>query len=80
MSMLIAPGIEVDSEVCSGRPCIAGTRLEVSIVLEYLEYGKTFADILESYPFLSKEKLQDVVRYARKVIEGEEVIPFEVAP
>jgi uncharacterized protein (DUF433 family) len=78
--MIIAPGIEVDPEICGGKPCIANTRLAVSIILEYLEYGKSFNDILESYPFLTEENIRDVIRYVRNLVEGEDVIPFEMAP
>ena len=76
--MLIAPRIEIDPEVCGGKPCIAGTRLAVSIILEWLENGKTFADILEAYPFLTKEDIRAAVHYARMIIEREDVIPFDV--
>ncbi|MFX0207007.1 MAG: DUF433 domain-containing protein [Candidatus Hodarchaeota archaeon] len=76
--MLIAPRIEIDPEVCGGKPCIAGTRLAVSILLEWLENGKTFSDILEAYPFLSEEDIRGAIRYARIIIEKEDVIPFEM--
>lgn len=76
--MLVAPRIEIDPEVCGGKPCIAGTRLAVSIILEWLENGKTFTDILEAYPFLTEEDIRAAVRYARMIIEREDVIPFDV--
>ncbi|MHA1167439.1 MAG: DUF433 domain-containing protein [Candidatus Hodarchaeales archaeon] len=76
--MLIASRIEVDPEICGGKPCVAGTRLAITIILEWLESGKTFSDILDAYPYLSREDLQAVIRYARLTVEGEEVIPFDV--
>ncbi|MFQ5981661.1 MAG: DUF433 domain-containing protein [Candidatus Heimdallarchaeota archaeon] len=77
--MLVAPRIEVDTEVCGGKPCIAGTRLAVYIILEWLENGKSFADIIEAYPFLTEDDIRAAVSYARLTIEREDVIPLEVA-
>ncbi len=77
--MIIAPRIEADPEVCAGKPCIEGTRLAVGIILEWLEAGKAFEDILEAYPFLKREDIVAAIRYARQTIEGEEIVAFEMA-
>jgi uncharacterized protein (DUF433 family) len=69
--MVIEERIETDSEVCHGKPCIKGTRIMISIILEWLEAGKTFEEIMDAYPELSKEDLSATVRYARKLIEEE---------
>ncbi|MFW9994212.1 MAG: DUF433 domain-containing protein [Candidatus Odinarchaeota archaeon] len=77
--MLVVPHIEVDLGVCGDKPCIVGTRLAITIILEWLKSGKTFPDILDAYPFLTIEDLQAAIRYARLTIAGEEIIPFDVA-
>lgn len=69
--MVIEERIETDSEVCHGKPCIKGTRIMISIILEWIEAGKTFEEIMDAYPELSKEDLSATVRYARKLIEEE---------
>jgi len=69
--MVIEERIETDSEICHGKPCIKGTRIMISIILEWLEAGKTFEEIMDAYPELSKEDLSATVRYARKLIEEE---------
>ncbi len=69
--MVIEERIETDPEICHGKPCIKGTRIMISIILEWLEAGKTFEDIMDAYPELSKEDLSATVRYARKIIEEE---------
>ena len=76
--MRVAPRIEIDPEVCGGKPCIAGTRFAISIILEWIENGKTFSDILAAYPFLTEEDIRAAVRYARTIIEREDVVPFDV--
>ncbi|MDQ6666031.1 MAG: DUF433 domain-containing protein [Acidobacteriota bacterium] len=39
--------ISVDPNVCHGRPCINGTRIMVWQILDLLEAGKSFDDILK---------------------------------
>ena len=63
--------IEIDPEICHGRPRIKGTRIMISIVLEWLEAGKSFEDINDAYPELSNEDISAAIRYARRVIEEE---------
>ena len=69
--MVIGERIETDPEICHGKPCIKGTRIMISIILEWLEAGKTFEEIMDAYPELSKEDISATVRYARKLIEEE---------
>jgi len=69
--MVIEERIETDPEICHGKPCIKGTRIMISIILEWLEAGKTFEEIMDAYPELSKEDLSATVRYARRLIEEE---------
>ncbi len=72
--MVIEERIEIDPEICHGKPRIKGARITVSIILEWLEAGKTFEEIIGVYPDISKEDISATVRYARKLIEEEESI------
>ena len=47
----------------SGRP-VAGTRISVSDVLEYLASGMSQEEILADFPDLRPEHIQAVLRYA----------------
>jgi uncharacterized protein (DUF433 family) len=69
--MVIEERIETDPEICHGKPRIKGTRIIISIILEWIEAGKTFEEIMDAYPELSKEDISATVRYARKSIEEE---------
>ncbi|TKJ19574.1 MAG: antitoxin [Promethearchaeota archaeon Loki_b32] len=69
--MVIEERIETDPEICHGKPRIKGTRIIISIILEWLEAGKTFEEIMDAYPELSKEDISATIRYARKSIEEE---------
>ena len=45
--------ISVDPAVCFGKPCIRGTRIWVSLLLENLADGLSEAELLQAYPQLS---------------------------
>ena len=47
--------ISIKADVCHGKPCIAGTRIMVSIILEYLKAGESVETILKEYPSLKEE-------------------------
>lgn len=71
--MVLEERIEIDSEICHGKPRIKGTRIMISILLEWLEAGKNFEDIINAYPELTTDDISAVIRYARKVIEDERI-------
>lgn len=62
--------IVMDPEICHGKPTIKGTRVLVSVILDCLEAGDTFEEILEAYPTIKIDDIKAVLRYAREVIEG----------
>lgn len=63
--------IEINPEICHGKPRIKGTRIMISIILEWLEAGKNFEEIIEAYPDLSNKDISASIRYARKLLEEE---------
>ena len=56
--------IRIDPNVCGGAPCIAGTRIRVSVVLDNLAEGLTPDEIADEYPPLTVEDVQAAVAYA----------------
>jgi uncharacterized protein (DUF433 family) len=56
--------ITVDPEVCHGKPCVKGTRVIVSVILDNLAVGQTPEEIMESYPSVSREAIQATIAYA----------------
>ncbi|MBM3150706.1 MAG: DUF433 domain-containing protein [Chloroflexi bacterium] len=66
--------IVVDPKIYGGKPCIRGTRITVTMVLELLEDGITFQQaITEYYPQMTKEDIKACLQYARALVEGEEI-------
>jgi len=55
--------ITVDPAVCGGRPCIKGTRLWVSLLLDLLADGMTEAELLVEYPQLTHEDVLAALAY-----------------
>lgn len=56
--------ITVDPEVCHGKPCVKGTRVMVTVILDNLAVGQTPEEIMESYPSVSREAIQASIVYA----------------
>ena len=67
--------ISVDPEVCGGKPTIRGLRFPVSRLLGLLAAGETVDSILESYPYLEREDIQEALHYAA-FLADEQVIEF----
>ena len=49
--------ISIDPEVCGGKPCIKGTRLWVSLILDFLADGLTEAELQSEYPQLTHQDI-----------------------
>jgi uncharacterized protein (DUF433 family) len=68
--------ISVDPNVCHGKACIKGTRVMVSIILDYLQAGEPHAEILRQYPTLTEEDIQAAIGYATWLVHEEEEHPL----
>lgn len=55
--------ISINPQVCHGKPCIKGTRIWVSLILDFLASGSTVEEIIQEYPHLSKEDIQACMAY-----------------
>ena len=56
--------ITIEPDKRSGKPCIRGTRMTVTDVLEYLAGGMTEAEILEDFPDLTAEDIRACLAFA----------------
>jgi uncharacterized protein (DUF433 family) len=55
--------ISVNPNICFGKPCIKGTRIWVSLILDFLATGATFDAILDSYPQIKREDILACLAY-----------------
>ena len=59
--------IAVDPRICFGKPCIRGTRIWVSLLLDFLASGATPEEILENYPQLKREDILAAIAYGAEM-------------
>jgi uncharacterized protein (DUF433 family) len=66
--------ISIDPRICGGKPCIKGTRIWVSLILDFLADDMTEAELLDQYPGLTHEDILAAIAYGAEVAR-ERVIP-----
>jgi uncharacterized protein (DUF433 family) len=70
--------ISVDPNVCFGKPCIRGTRIWVSLLLDLLASGMSIEELLEEYPQLTEEDIRAAIAYGAEMTRERYVdIPAE---
>lgn len=72
-------GITFDPNVMGGRACIRGLRVTVALVLNLVANGMTAAEIVQAYPYLEEEDVQQALHYAAWLAD-EAVFATEPAP
>ena len=72
--------IWIDPQRCSGKPCIRGHRIWVSLILDLLASGSTAAEIIESYPGITETDIQACIAYGAEMARERYVdVPLEPA-
>lgn len=59
--------ISINPAVCFGKPCIRGTRIWVSLILDNLAEGVTEKELLENYPGLKHEDILAAIAYGAEM-------------
>jgi len=59
--------ISINPNVCFGKPCVKGTRLWVSLILDHLASGMAAEEILKEYPYLKREDIQACIAYGAEM-------------
>lgn len=72
--------IMIDPATRHGKPCIRGTRIPVTTILDLLAGGSTYEEIPADYPDLTREDIQAALAYAARLVQDEvgELEPHEV--
>jgi uncharacterized protein (DUF433 family) len=66
--------ISINPEICGGKPCIKGTRIWVSLILDLLSDDMSEAELLAEYPGLTHEDVLAAIAYGAEAAR-ERVIP-----
>jgi len=56
--------INIDPEICGGKPCIRGTRIDIAIILDGLAEGLTAEQLIDHYPQLTVDDIRAALAYA----------------
>jgi len=70
--------ITFDANLMSGRACIRGMRVTVSLVLGLVAQKMSVAEIIEAYPCLEPQDIEQSLQYAAWLAD-ESVLPTEAA-
>jgi uncharacterized protein (DUF433 family) len=68
--------VMIDPRICHGKPCIKGTRIMASVILDYLRAGESREEILRQYPTLGLEDIDAALGYAAWLAHEEEEHPL----
>jgi len=66
--------IDVNPEICGGKPVIHGTRIMVRNILGMVAGGYTVDRILAAYPDLTRDDINAALEYAAQVIDEDQVV------
>ncbi len=68
--------ITFDPNMMGGRACIRGMRVTVSLIVNLVANGMSFDQVIEAYPYLEKEDIQQSLQYVAWLAD-ESVYPFD---
>ncbi len=71
--------ISINPNVCFGKPCIKGTRIWVSLILDFLASGMSQKEVLKEYPDLTALDIQACIAYGAEM-SRERYVPILVSP
>ncbi|MBI2508753.1 MAG: DUF433 domain-containing protein [Betaproteobacteria bacterium] len=63
--------ITFDPQIMGGRACIRGMRIPVSVIVRQFAHGATAEEILQGYPDLQREDVQQAIEYVAWLSEEE---------
>jgi len=63
----LAQRISINPQVCFGKPCIRGTRIWVSLILDLLADGMQTNEVLAEYPQLQRQDVQAALAYGAEM-------------
>jgi uncharacterized protein (DUF433 family) len=71
--MVYRDRIEIDPNICTGKPVIRGTRILVTSILSQLAAGETFDAIRKGFPGLADDDIKAAIEFAKQSVEATEL-------
>lgn len=66
--------ITFEKEIMGARACIRGLRITVALIVNQVAHGASVSELLEQYPGLEPQDIQEALEYAAWLAR-EEIIP-----
>ena len=60
--------IVTDPNILNGKPIIAGTRISVELIMNFLASGMSVEDILLEYKELKRKEVLEAINYAARLV------------
>lgn len=70
------PLITSNPNIMMGKPVVAGTRITVEHILDELAGGRTFDELLDAHPRLTREAILAALAFAADSLRSEVVYPL----
>ena len=64
--------ISHDINIMGGKACINGTRVTVGMILAQISNGLTKDELLKEYPYLSRDDIEQALKYAVWTVDAKE--------
>ena len=61
--------ISINPDICFGRAFLKGTRIQVSLILDFLADDKSPEEITKEYPQLKIDDIRAALSYASQIIQ-----------
>ena len=62
--------ITFDPQIMAGQACIRGMRIPISVVINLIANGLSIAEIINDYPYLEPEDIQQSLKYANQTSQN----------
>lgn len=63
--------ITSNPSILGGKPIVRGTRISVEIIMEWIASGATRGQIVDRYPHLTTEDIEQAIGYATQSVKNE---------
>ena len=69
--------ISIDPQICFGKPCIRGSRIWVSLIVDNLAENVSESELLAAYPQLTSKDIRAALAFAAEMTR-ERIIPIPI--
>ena len=69
--------IIIDAAIHHGEPCIKGTRVPVSVIVESIADGDTPEQILDAWPQLTGDDIKAALKFAAEAANNADFVPLQ---